>query len=64
MSQISEFASDYVFYVFLRFLKTKKSFIMAFLELWLLLPSYDFVFSKLTTETLKTLEEDVECVWN
>ena len=28
-----------------------------------LLPSRDFTCSKVTTETLKTLEQDVKCVW-
>ena len=42
----------------------QKSYIMVFLERWLLLPSQDFTFSNSTIETLKTPVEDVKCVWS
>ena len=57
-----KFASDYVFYVFPRFLQTTKKLYHGFLERWLFKPSKDFACSKLTIEALKTLEQDVKCV--
>ena len=46
------------------FLTKKKDVYQGFLERWLLLTSCDFTCSKSEIETLKTLEEDVRCVWS
>ena len=58
----SEFAFDYN--TWNGFYEQRKSYTTVFLERWLLIVNRDFACSKSTTETLKTLEQDVKCVWS
>ena len=57
-----EFTSGYVFYVFLRFLRTTNELYHGFFGTVTLTTRLDFTCSKLTIETLERLEQDVKCV--